>query len=74
MVKEGKKDLLTEVLKNTKTELYSSSNLPPTPSIHRYAWNLSPDQPPVVPGEHNNARMMYLVIGDCDKCGCADLT
>ncbi|KAG0290860.1 hypothetical protein BGZ96_005664, partial [Linnemannia gamsii] len=73
LVKEGKKDLLTEVLKNTKAELYSSSNLPSTLGVYKDAWGLSPYQPPVAPGEQNNARMMHLVIDDCEKCGCADL-
>jgi hypothetical protein len=73
MVKDAKEDPLTEVLKNAKTELYSSSNLPPTPSVRKYEWVVSPDQPPAPPGEYNKRADDVLVTDDCDKYGCVDL-
>ncbi|KAG0254046.1 hypothetical protein DFQ27_007081 [Actinomortierella ambigua] len=49
IAKAGEDVALTEVLKSAKGQLYTASNLPPTPVIasRKYKWIKSPDQPPV---------------------------
>ncbi|KAF9158882.1 hypothetical protein BGX20_003194, partial [Mortierella sp. AD010] len=51
---------LTEVIKNAKTPLYTTANLPPVPTIRSRKWIRSPDQPPVPSGKYS---LLFLFCG-----------